>query len=96
MYRQPFPNRYLATFSVFLNENKSNPHVQKLLRESFGEFFTRNILQYDYKKHKVNLVGSVAYYYKDIISEVAAAHGVKIGTILRSPIDGLVEFHKSI
>lgn len=96
VYRQPFPNRYLATFSVFLNENKSNPHVQKILRDSFGEFFTRNIMQYDYKKHKVNLVGSVAYYYKDIITEVAAAHGVKIGTILKSPIDGLVEFHKSI
>ena len=96
VYRQPFPNRYLATFSVFLNDNKNNPHIDKLLRDSFEEFFTRNIMQYDYKKYKVNLVGSVAYYYQDIISEVAEKLGVKLGTILKSPIEGLVQYHKSL
>ena len=96
VYRQPFPNRYLATFSVFLNENRDNPHIHKLLTSSFEEFFTRNIIQYDYKKYKVNLVGSVAFYYEDIITEVAKKLGIKIGTILKSPIIGLVDYHKSI
>ncbi len=96
VYRQPFPNRFLATFSVFLYENRTNPHIDKLLRSSFAEFFQRNILHYDYKKNKVNLVGSVAFHYSDIITEVAAEYGIKIGTILKSPIDGLVEYHKTI
>ncbi|MPM82684.1 hypothetical protein SDC9_129746 [bioreactor metagenome] len=56
----------------------------------------RNIIHYDYKKYKVNLVGSVAYHYRDIIEEVAAENGMKIGTVLKSPIDGLVEYHKTI
>ncbi len=96
VYRQPFPNRFLATFSVFLFENKTNPHINKLLKSSFEEFFMRNIIHYDYKKYKVNLVGSVAYHYRDIIEEVAAENGIKIGTVLKSPIDGLVEYHKTI
>jgi N-acetylglucosamine kinase-like BadF-type ATPase len=96
VYRQPFPNRYLATFSVFLHQNKTNPYVSKLLKTSFEEFFTRNVMQYDYKKYPVNLVGSVAFHYEDIIKDVAKGLGVKIGNILQSPIDGLAEYHKSL
>lgn len=96
VYRQPFPNRYLATFSVFLHQNKTNPYVSKLLKNSFEEFFTRNVMQYDYKKYPVNLVGSVAFHYEDIIKDVAKGLGVKIGIILQSPIDGLAEYHKSL
>lgn len=96
VYRQPFPNRYLATFSVFLNENRNNPHVKNLLKSSFEEFFTRNIMQYDYKKYKVNLVGSVAFHYEEIIAEVAKSLGIKLGIVLKSPIIGLVDYHKSI
>ena len=96
VYRQPFPNRYLATFSVFLHQNKTNPYVSKLLKTSFEEFFTRNVMQYDYKKYPVNLVGSVAFHYEDIIKDVAKGLGIKIGNILQSPIDGLAEYHKSL
>jgi len=96
VYKQPFPNRYLATFSVFLNQHKDNPYIANLLRVSFTEFFTRNIMQYDYKKYPVNLVGSVAFFYKDILTEVAEKLGIKIGIIIQSPIDGLAEYHKSI
>ena len=44
----------------------------------------------------MNLVGSIAYYYEDILKEVAAAKGVRIGKILKTPIEGLVEYHKNI
>ena len=96
VYRQPFPNRYLSTFSVFLNENKNHPYVNKFLKESFKEYFTRNIMQYDYKKYPVNLVGSVAFHYQDLLKEVAKELGIKIDKIIQSPIDGLAEYHKSL
>ena len=96
VYKQPFPNRYLATFSVFLNENKDNPYVINLLRTSFEEFFRRNIMHYDYKKNSVNIVGSVAYHYSDIIADVAQGLKIKIGNIIKSPINGLVEYHRPL
>ncbi len=72
VYRQPYPNRFLASFSPFIYENKSNPYIQKLLKQSFEDFITRNIMQYDYKLYPLNIVGSVAYYYSDEIKKVAS------------------------
>ncbi|MEA5005700.1 MAG: ATPase [Rikenellaceae bacterium] len=93
VYRQPYPNRFLASFSPFIYENKSNPYINQLLRQSFEDFITRNIMQYDYKLYPLNIVGSVAYYYADEIRKVASEHGIKTGKILKSPIEGLVEYH---
>ena len=93
VYKQPMPNKFLASFSPFINEFRDNPHINNLLRTSFQEFFKRNIYNYDYKNQTVNLVGSIAHYYQDILTEEASKCGVKIGRIIKSPIDGLVDYH---
>lgn len=95
VYKQPLPSRFLASFSPFINEFRTHPHIDTMLRSSFDAFFKRNIVQYDYKKYNVNIVGSIAYYYEDIIKEVAAANQMRIGRVLQSPIDGLVEYHRN-
>ncbi|MBR2297924.1 MAG: ATPase [Bacteroidales bacterium] len=94
VYRESLPSRFLASFSPFLNEFKEHPYIHNLLRSSFDEFFKRNIVHYDYQNNEVNFVGSIAYYYRPIIEESAAAQGMKVGKIIKSPIDGLVEYHK--
>lgn len=94
VYRESLPSRFLASFSPFLNEFKEHPYIHNLLRSSFDEFFKRNIIHYDYQNNEVNFVGSIAYYYRPIIEESAAAQGMKVGKIIKSPIDGLVEYHK--
>lgn len=94
VYREPVPSRFLASFSPFLNEFKENPYVHDLLCSSFDAFFTRNIIHYDYLKYDVNFVGSIAYYYRPFLEESAKNHGMRIGKILKAPIDGLVEYHK--
>jgi len=38
-------------------------------------------------------VGSVGYTYQEMIKEVAADFGYQLGKILKSPIEGLVDFH---
>lgn len=96
VYRQPFPNRFLATFTHFLYEHKENEHIHNLLKGAFNEFFKRNISQYDYKRFKINLVGSIAYHFSDILNEAATENGMTIGKVLKSPIEGLEEYHKSI
>ena len=94
VYIESLPSRFLASFSPFLNEFKEHPYIHNLLRSSFDEFFKRNIVHYDYQNNDVNFVGSIAYYYRPIIEESAAAQGMKVGKIIKSPIDGLVEYHK--
>lgn len=93
VYRQPFPNRYLASLSVFLVENRNVEQVHRLLVHAFKAFIQRNVMQYDYENHPMNCVGSIAYYYQPELTEAANELGVKIGSIVQSPTEGLIQFH---
>lgn len=96
VYKEPLPSRFLASFSPFLNEFRDNQYVYDLLRSSFDEFFRRNIIHYDYKNYDVNFVGSIAHYYSSILEASAKSFGMKVGRILKAPIEGLVDYHKEI
>ena len=76
VYRQPFPNRFLADISPFLAENIEHPAIHSLVLNAFKSFLTRNVMQFDYTRYKAHFIGSVAYYYKDILEEAAAATGM--------------------
>ena len=94
VYRKPFPNRFLASLSPFLAQNINEPCVHELVLNSFKAFFKRNIMQYEnYQNLKVNLIGSVAFYYKDVLAEAAEAMGIQLGTIIQSPMEGLIKYH---
>ena len=96
VYKQPMPSRFLASFAPFINEFIEDPYMENLVNTSFDEFFKRNISQYDYKNHTVNFVGSIAYYFKDKLVAAAEKNGMKVGRVLKTPIEGLVEYHKGI
>ena len=96
VYREPMPSRFLASFSPFISEFKNHPHMANLLKSSFEEFLHRNIVHYDYRKYPVNFVGSIAFYYKDILEKAVNAAGMRMGIVLKGPIDGLVEYHKNV
>ena len=96
VYREPMPSRFLASFSPFIAEFKNHPHMANLLKSSFEEFLRRNIVHYDYKKYPVNFVGSIAFYYKDILEKAVNAAGMRMGIVLQGPIDGLVAYHKNV
>lgn len=93
VYKEPFPNRFLASLSRFLSENIDNPEIHALVLKGFKSFLTRNVMQYDYKSNKVHFVGSVAHYYKNVLIEAAEELHLKVGTIIKSPMDGLIAYH---
>ena len=96
VYKQPMRSRFLASFAPFINEFIADPYMENLVNTSFDEFFKRNISQYDYKNHTVNFVGSIAFYFKDKLVAAAERNGMKVGRVLKTPIEGLVEYHKGI
>ena len=94
VYKEPQGNRFLASVTPFLIQNITEPSIHALVLNSFKSFFVRNIQQYaGYDKLKVNFIGSIAYYYKEVLEEAAAACGCTVGTIIKSPMQGLIEFH---
>ena len=94
VYQNPFPSRFLASISPFLLQNIENNAVLSIVKKSFTDFFQRNVMQYNYKKYKVNVVGSIAYHYAAILKVVALENGITIGKIEQSPIKGLIEYYK--
>ena len=97
VYRKPFPNRYLAQFTPFLGENMAEPAIYNLIFDSFTDFFVRNVMQYpNFDEYPVSFVGSIAYYFKDILEVVAFELGITLGEIKQSPLEGLVAFHSTL
>ena len=97
VYREEYPSRYLAKFSEFISKNRNQNYVQNLIKRSFTDFFFRNIERYnDYQNYTVNFVGSIAYYYSDLLKEVAFNRKIEIGNIIDKPINGLKKFHTNI
>lgn len=95
IYKQTFPKPYLATFSRFLFHNLKDPYCYRLVYDSFTNFIRINISKYPgHKEHKVHFVGSVAFYYGNVLRQAAADQGLTVRNILESPIAGLTLYHR--
>lgn len=93
VYRQPMPNRFLASLTPFLYEHRNHPSVHALLIEQFGLFFRRNIIPYARPELPVHFVGSIASVFLDELQEAARQEGCVTGTILASPIRSIQIYH---
>jgi N-acetylglucosamine kinase-like BadF-type ATPase len=94
VYKEPKPNQFLASVSRFLCENIEEPAIHRLVLNAFKSFFVRNVAHYHYYKTlPINFVGSIAYYYKDVLQEAAAAMDCKLGVVMQTPMEGLVKYH---
>lgn len=93
VYRQPFPNRFLASLAPFISENIAEPSIHSMVLDSFISFVRRNVMQYDWQSHPVHFTGSVAWHFRDILLQAAQATGIHTGNIVQSPMQGLVEYH---
>lgn len=92
VYRRPFPNRFLASLSPFLLEHIDDPSIHQLVLNAFRDFFRRNVAQYEnYSQYLVGFVGSVAWYYRKVLSEAARLEGIQLGLVVPDPIQELVK-----
>lgn len=95
VYHGDFPNRYLASFVPFLAANREDTQIDMLIRNAFRDFFKRNIEPYQIKGEKnIMFVGGVAEEFSEILSVVVAQYGFKMLGVCKSPLEGLIEYHK--
>lgn len=94
LYTTQFPNRYLAGFCKFADEYVAHPYIRNKVRDSFRDFFKNLVSKYpNYNQYSFNCVGSVGYVFSDILIEVASSYDMKVGKIIQSPLNDLVQFH---
>jgi N-acetylglucosamine kinase-like BadF-type ATPase len=94
LYKEPNPNAYLATFAKFLIKHKDNPFCKEIIKAEMKDFAENYIMQFDNCKDVlVHFVGSIAFYLKEELEEVLETYDIKVGNVLRRPIDGLIAYH---
>jgi glucosamine kinase len=94
LYKHEMPSRFLASFMKFVNENITHPFMHEIVRSSFSDFFDTQVLKYQrYTEVPVCCIGSVAFFFSEILKETAKEKGISISKIVQSPIEGLTEYH---
>lgn len=94
LYKEPNPNAYLATFAKFLIQHKDNAFCKKLILNAMEDFVDLYIKQYpEHTSAPVHFIGSIAFYLRDELKEVLSKHKIRLGNVLRRPIDGLIAYH---
>ena len=95
LYKQPSPNAYLANFAEFMFLNIDSNYIQEMIKEGMRVFARNMIFQFkdEVKKVPVHFAGSIAFFAKDQINEIAKEMGFTTGNFVRRPIEGLVAYH---
>lgn len=93
VYREPMPNRFLASLSPFIHAHLDDERVERIVVENFNDFFEKNVEKYGRKDLPVSAVGSIACAYEPYFRRAAAAYGYEVRRMLKSPIDGLRTYY---
>lgn len=94
VYRQPQPNRFLASLSEFIHRHLDDEGIRDMIYSTFSDFANMHLSRYGRRELPVSFVGSIAWYYQTQLSLVLQTLGYHVGTILKSPLEGLVAYHQ--
>lgn len=95
VYKQPFPNRYLASFTIFLAENRGHYMIENIIEDGLNDFFFTHLYKYrESWLYPISFVGSVAYGFRDVLQHLCKSYELEAGKIIRQPMDGLISYHQ--
>lgn len=95
VYREPQPNRFLASLVPFCHRHRDHAEMHAFLVDCFREFFLRNIALYDSPAQPVHFVGGVAHSFRPELQEAAESAGFRVGRVEKAPLQGLVSYEQS-
>ena len=95
VYKKPLANRYLASYAIFLAENRGHYMIENIIEDGLNDFVFNHLYKYEESwKMPINFTGSIAFGFKDVLQDLCNTYELELGKVLQSPMDGLVEFHK--
>jgi len=96
IYKQPMPNRFLASFAIFLSENRGHYMIENIIEDGINDFFFTHICKYTESwTLPIHFIGSVAEAFKDVIKDMCNSYELQLGKILKNPMEGLVKYYIS-
>jgi len=94
IYRQPYPNRFLAGFTPFLLSYKTHPYVKEVINTCFASFLNESVSRLQNAKGcPLNFVGSIGWHFREELKQAIAELGYQSGNIIKEPIEQLLIYH---
>jgi glucosamine kinase len=94
VYRKPLANRYLASFTLFLSENRGHYMIENIIEDGLNDFFFFHLCKYrEIWTFPVSFVGSVAFGFKDVLQQLCNSYEFELGNVMKSPMEGLIKYH---
>lgn len=96
IYRQPYPNRFLASLASFAFSHQTHEYIANVLNTSFKSFFGQ--LDYYFEGHAavpLHLVGGITHSFAPQLRQVAAEAGQRIDSMVSDPMPDLIRYHQS-
>lgn len=95
IYRKPLANRYLASFCLFLAENRGHYMIENIIEDGLNDFFFTHLCKFTESwKYPIHFVGGVAHGFRDVVKELCSSYEFDLGKILKTPMEGLIEYHR--
>ncbi len=87
---------YLASFAKFMFEFKEESYIKELIKKGYQEFFKYRVIPLKQKENTpLYFIGSIAYYFREILEKVAIENGLAVTGIIQRPIDNLLDYHRN-
>jgi len=83
VYRIPNPQTFFASIPIFLNKYRESEQIKSMIENSFQDFFGKQIEYYSVFPFPWFFCGSIAYYFQDILIEVARKNNLKIERVIQ-------------
>jgi len=94
VYKKPLANRYLAGFTGFLAENRGHYMIENIIEDGLNDFFFNHLCKYrEIWTLPVNFAGSVAFGFRDVLSQLCESYEFELGKVLKKPMSGLIAYH---
>jgi len=94
VYRKPLANRYLATFCLFLSENRGHYMIENIIEDGLNDFFFTHLCKFTESwTLPIHFVGGVSFAFSDVIKELCHSYEFELGNVLKNPMEGLIQYH---
>ncbi|MFT6866449.1 MAG: glucosamine kinase [Cyclobacteriaceae bacterium] len=89
------PNKVIASYCEFLSHHQNHPYFNHLIYKAFMHFFDSFHNHFIHEKElKWRFVGSVAFYFEEILKKAGSEYDLYIDQVIQAPIDALTLYHQ--
>jgi len=95
VYKQPLANRYLASYAIFLAENRGHYMIENIIEDGLNDFFFTHL--YKYRESwilPIHFIGSIAFGFRDVLKDLCNTYELELGKVLKAPMQGLLDYHR--